>query len=82
MKNLTDDEGTGCSKYPELTDLHYRNKYWQIFEFADRSPDANRTLEVTFHLYGAYFDNRSLLNQSMIRVIAMVHSRFVFKYFK
>ena len=82
MKNLTDDEGAGCSKYPELTDLHYRNKYWQIFKFFDKSPQANRTLEVTFHLYGAYFDNRSLLNQSMIRVISMVHSRFAFEYFK
>ena len=82
MKNLTDDDGEGCSKYPELTDLHYRNKYWQIFKFFDKSPQANRTLEVTFHLYGAYFDNRSLLNQSKIRVISMVHSRFAVEYFK
>ena len=79
MKNLT-DEGTGCSKYPELTDIHYRNKYWQILKFLDKSP--NRTLEVTFHLYGAYFDNRSLLTQPMIRVILMVHSRFAVEYLR
>ena len=66
------DEGTaGCSTYPDITDLYYRNKYWQIFEFMDDK------LEVTFHLYGAYFDNRTLLHDGpMIRVISMVHSRF------
>ena len=71
-KDLKDVELAGCSSYPEITDLYYRNKYWQIFEFLDKN------LEVTFHLYGAYFDNRTLLpNGPMIRVISMVHSRFV-----
>ena len=66
------DEGTaGCSSYPDITDLYYRNKYWQIFDFLDDK------LEVTFHLYGAYFDNRTLVPDGpMIRVISMVHSRF------
>ena len=66
------DEGTaGCSTYPDITDLYYRNKYWQIFEFMDDK------LEVTFHLYGAYFDNRTLLPDGpMIRIISIVHSRF------
>ena len=77
MKNLTDDGGLGCSKYPDIMDLHYRNKYWQIFEFVDENPDPSLTLYVTFHLYGAYFDNRTLLpnSQSMVRVISMVNSR-------
>ena len=50
MKKLTGDED-GCSRYPEITDLHYRNKYWQIFKFLD----TNLSIDVTFHLYGAYF---------------------------
>ena len=71
-KDLKDVEVAGCSTYPEITDLYYRNKYWQIFVFLDQY------LEVTFHLYGSYFDNRTLLpNGPMIRVISMVHSRFV-----
>ena len=82
MKNLTDQGGTGCSTYPELTELHYRNTYWQIFKFLDKGGDKNRTLDVTFHLYGAYFDNRPLLRGPMIRVISMVHSRSVDKSFQ
>ena len=75
MKNLTDDGGAGCSKYPELTDLHYNNKYWQRFKFSDKNLEI-KTLEVTFYLYGAYFDNRTLLpNGPLIRVLSMVHSR-------
>ena len=80
MKDLTEDEEPGCSKYPDIVDIHYRNKYWQIFEFLDENED--QTLDVTFHLYGAYFDNRTLLPKGpMIRVISMVHSRFVLKIF-
>ena len=77
MKNLTDDGRAGCSKYPDIMDLHFRNKYWQIFEFVDENQDPSLTLYVTFHLYGAYFDNRTLLpnSQSMVRVISMVNSR-------
>ena len=77
MKNLTDNGENGCSCYPELTDRHYRNKYWQIFKLLDKSGDKNRPLDLTFHLYGAYFDNRTLLRGPIIRVISMVHSRFV-----
>ena len=76
-KDLEDDGAAGCSKYPDIMDLYYRNKYWQIFEFTDKNQDQSQTLDVTFHLYGAYFDNRTLLpNGPIIRVISMVHSRF------
>ena len=72
IREMKDDGMVGCSTYPHLTDLYYRNKYWQIFEFLDDK------LEVTFHLYGAYFDNRTLLPKGpLIRVISMVYSRFV-----
>ena len=79
MKNVTDIGGTiSCSRYPDLTDLHFRNRYWQIFKFSDRtSRHSNQTMDVTFHLYGAYFDNRTLILGPMIRIISMVHSRFV-----
>ena len=71
-RDLKDEGAAGCSTYPDITDLYYRNKYWQIFEFMDDK------LEVTFHLYGAYFDNRTLLPKGpLIRVISMVYSRFV-----
>ena len=74
MKNMSNDGEEGCSKYPRLTDLNYNNKYWQIFKFSDKNPE----LHVTFYLYGAYFDNRTLLpNGPIIRVLSMVHSRFV-----
>ena len=79
MKNMTDNEGTvSCSKYPSLTDLHYVNEYWQILKFLDRrNRHSNQTLDVTFHLYGAYFDNRTLLPDGpMIRIVSMIHSRF------
>ena len=78
MKSTTDTGDTiSCSKYPALTDLLYRNKYWQIFKFLDRrNRHSNETLDVTFHLYGAYFDNRTMLTSPVIRIISMVHSRF------
>merc|ERR1719480_475189 len=69
---MSNDGEEGCSKYPRLTDLNYNNKYWQIFKFSDNNPE----LHVTFYLYGAYFDNRTLLpNGPMIRVLSMVNSR-------
>ena len=75
MKNMTDDGGARCSEYPRLSDLHYNNKYWQMFQFQDKNPETNMTLDVNFHLYGAYLDNRTLLKGPMIRVLSMVHSR-------
>ena len=79
IKNITDTgDSISCSEYPDLVDLHFRNKYWQIFKFLDRrNRHSNRTLDVTFHLYGAYFDNRTMIKDPMIRIISMVHSRCV-----
>ena len=45
MKKMKHSKHVGCSIYPEIFDLEYRNTYWQIF----------RTYGSTFHLYGAYF---------------------------
>ena len=39
---------TGCTKFPDIFDLHFNNKYWQVTE----------TSNGTFYLYGAYLDVR------------------------
>ena len=57
MKNLTSDEKLGCSQYPDIMNIEYRNKYWQIF----KTYDSNNTREATYHLYGAYLGNTGLL---------------------
>ena len=44
-KNIKPSKHIGCSIYPEIFDLQYRNTFWQIFKFYGS----------TFHLYGAYF---------------------------
>ena len=50
MKNLTSDEKQGCSQYPDILDIEYRNKYWQIF----KTYNSSNIREATYHLYGAY----------------------------
>ena len=44
------DNATGCTKFPDLYDIHFSNKYWQEFESSNG----------TFYLYGAYLDVRAL----------------------
>ena len=52
MKNKSEDNSAGgCSRYPGILDIEYRNNYWQIFKIYD---GAN-TIRSTYHLYGAYF---------------------------
>ena len=69
MKNITRHKTSGCSSYPSVFDIEYRNKYWQMFSCQDS----------TFHLYGAYLDNRTQLhNGPLIRILSMRSSkRFV-----
>ena len=50
MKNIERDGNKSCSQYPDILNIEYRNKYWQIF----KTYDANNTREATYHLYGAY----------------------------
>ena len=63
MKNMTDDGGARCSEYPRLSDLHYNNKYWQMFQFLSVNPKTNVTSDMNFYLFGAYLDNRTLLGK-------------------
>ena len=54
MKNKTDGDSEsdgGCSVYPGILDIEYRNNYWQIFKISDFA----RVVRSTYHLYGAYF---------------------------
>ena len=39
-----------CWKVPNILDLHYSNKYWQV----------KRTSEGIFYLYAAYYDVRKV----------------------
>ena len=59
----------GCSSFPSIFDIEYRNTLWQIFQYKGS----------TFHLYGAYLDNRTQIhNGPIIRILSMIGSkRFV-----
>ena len=64
IKNMKGSKKSGCSTYPSLLDIEYSNKYWQLFRFHDS----------TFHLYGAYLDNRTLIkNGPIIRILLVMH---------
>ena len=43
-----DGKGRNCWKIPDILDLHFNNKYWQVKE----------TKNGTFYLYAAYYDVR------------------------
>ena len=59
---------SGCSKYPDLLDVEYSNRYWQLYKSHNKKE--------TFFLYGAYLDNRKALkNGPIIRILAMINSR-------
>ena len=48
---MTDDGGARCSEYPRLSDLHFNNKYWQMFQFLNVNPKTNMTLDMNFYLF-------------------------------
>ena len=45
MKNKTrsEESGSGCSIYPDILDIEYSNKFWQLYRHED----------ATFYLYSA-----------------------------
>ncbi|XP_046808761.1 uncharacterized protein LOC124420340 [Lucilia cuprina] len=53
-----------CAWYPGIMDIHIQNEYWQILR--------NRNL--TYHLFGAYLDNRPYVtnNRILIRILTMI----------
>ena len=55
---------TGCTKFPDMFDLHFNNKYWQVTE----------TSNGTFYLYGAYLDVRATNRLGpTVRVLGMIN---------
>lgn len=52
-----------CAKFPSLYELSFNNMYWQTL----------KTSNGTFYLYGAYYDNRTLVAMKpVIRVLGMI----------
>ena len=50
-KNKNRKVSDSCWKIPNILNLHYSNKYWQV----------KRTTNGTFYLYSAYYDVRKVL---------------------
>ncbi|XP_037935490.1 uncharacterized protein LOC119669595 [Teleopsis dalmanni] len=62
------DKGYGinstCAQYPNILHIKFHNNFYQEFE----------NLNVTFELFGAYYDNRAAVpDHPVIRVLAMVN---------
>lgn len=52
-----------CAQMPMQVDIHYNNMYWQTFSSSNGS----------FYLYGAYFDNRTLVTpKPVVRLLGMI----------
>ena len=52
-----------CAPFPQIYDLEF-NKYWQVMESSNGS----------YHLYGAYLDNRELNSLGpTVRILAMIN---------
>ena len=53
-----------CAKFPTLWDISFNNVYWQTL----------KTSNGTFHLYGAYYDNRKLVaTKPVVRILGMIN---------
>ena len=50
---------TGCTKFPDMFDLHFNNKYWQLKE----------TKNGTFYLYAAFYDVRKAQSRGCLIII-------------
>eukprot|EP00092_Neocalanus_flemingeri_P040314 GFUD01043909.1.p1 GENE.GFUD01043909.1~~GFUD01043909.1.p1 ORF type:complete len:570 (+),score=158.65 GFUD01043909.1:188-1897(+) len=63
-KNKKMGKNKTCAKYPDIYDLHFNNKYWQVTE----------TSNGTFYLYGAYLDVRSKNRLGpTVRILGMIN---------
>ena len=64
-KKKVPKNSTTCSKFPDIYDIQFNNKYWQVFESSNGS----------FYLYGAYLDVRT--NNRLgptVRILGMINS--------
>ena len=63
-KKKVPKNNTSCTKFPDIYDLHFNNKYWQVLESSNGS----------FYLYGAYLDVRA--NNRLgptVRILGMIN---------
>ncbi|XP_059472474.1 uncharacterized protein LOC132194899 [Neocloeon triangulifer] len=51
-----------CAHYINALDIEYNNIYWQ----------KQKTINETYYFYGAYYDNRVLVDGNVIRIVGMV----------
>ena len=57
MQKMKSSNESGCSLYPNIYDIEYRNSYWQIFRHENHE----------WHLYGAYLGKVSLPSLELTR---------------
>lgn len=63
LHNITPQKNKTCAKFPNLWDISFNNIYWQTL----------KTSNGTFHLYGAYYDNRTLVAMKpVVRILGMI----------
>ncbi|XP_037791285.1 uncharacterized protein LOC119586607 [Penaeus monodon] len=64
---LKNDNGMGmnksCAKYPSLYQIRFNNGRWQTFDASNG----------TFYLFSAYYDNRTLAERPVVRVLGMLN---------
>ncbi|XP_017850064.1 uncharacterized protein LOC108605009 [Drosophila busckii] len=52
----------GCSRLPNLMDIKFHNNYWQ----------AAQAENLTYYIYGAYYDNRATVEEApLVRILTM-----------
>merc|ERR1719264_27993 len=63
-KKKVPKNNTSCTKFPDIYDLHFNNKYWQVLESSNGS----------FYLYGAYLDVRASNRLGpTVRILGMIN---------
>lgn len=64
LNNKFPSKNKTCAKFPTLWDISFNNVYWQTL----------KTTNGTFHLYGAYYDNRTLVAMKpVVRMLGMIN---------
>lgn len=64
LNNKFPSKNKTCAKFPSLWEISFNNIYWQTL----------KTSNGTFHLYGAYYDNRTLVAMKpVVRMLGMIN---------
>ncbi|XP_064084261.1 uncharacterized protein LOC135199996 [Macrobrachium nipponense] len=63
VKDKDLSKNTSCAQFPSLYDLNYVDTHWQELQ----------TVDGPYHLFGAYFDNRTLVKEApAVRIIGQI----------